>query len=342
MDDAPPVQYVKTSDGFDIAYAVSGEGSPLVFMPVRFSHIDLWNQGGLPIGGWGKGLSARFRFVRYDGRGQGLSTRGLTGGVTMDTLERDLEAVIEHLQLGRFILFGYGWSAHAAVNYAIRRPERLRMLVLLACSVTGAAWPSAMHESLADDDWDLFVRSQSGIGQVADIPTTLRFMKLAITPADYGALMRAFSRSDLGNVLSRVQTPTLVIHARESLLFRAEESIKVAASIPRSRLVLTDGASSFADPTQGLKALDDFLASLSDVEEPGAAASGVARQTDGVSGREIEVLRLIAAGRSNQQIADELVISASTVAKHVSSIYAKTGAANRVEAASYARDHGLV
>jgi two-component system, NarL family, response regulator LiaR len=55
----------------------------------------------------------------------------------------------------------------------------------------------------------------------------------------------------------------------------------------------------------------------------------------------VEVLRLVAAGKSNQQIADELVISLFTVNRHVSNIFAKTGAANRAEAASYATRQGL-
>lgn len=62
---------------------------------------------------------------------------------------------------------------------------------------------------------------------------------------------------------------------------------------------------------------------------------------DGLSQREAEVLRLIAAGRSNQQIADGLVISLNTVARHVAHILDKTGAANRTEAAAYAYRHRL-
>ena len=53
------------------------------------------------------------------------------------------------------------------------------------------------------------------------------------------------------------------------------------------------------------------------------------------------MLRLIAAGRSNQQIADEFVISLNTVQRHVSNILTKTGLTNRVEAAVYAHEHGL-
>jgi DNA-binding NarL/FixJ family response regulator len=62
---------------------------------------------------------------------------------------------------------------------------------------------------------------------------------------------------------------------------------------------------------------------------------------DGLSEREVEVLRLVALGKTNQQIADELVISLNTVLRHVSSIFNKTGAANRMEAANYARARGL-
>jgi DNA-binding NarL/FixJ family response regulator len=50
----------------------------------------------------------------------------------------------------------------------------------------------------------------------------------------------------------------------------------------------------------------------------------------------------VTAGRTNQQIADELVISLNTVARHVSNIFGKTGVANRAEAASYAHSRGLV
>ena len=62
---------------------------------------------------------------------------------------------------------------------------------------------------------------------------------------------------------------------------------------------------------------------------------------DELTSREIEVLRLIAIGRSNADIAMVLAISLNTVATHVRNILAKTGCANRTEAAAYAMRHGL-
>ncbi len=61
----------------------------------------------------------------------------------------------------------------------------------------------------------------------------------------------------------------------------------------------------------------------------------------GLSAREVEVLRLVAAGRSNRAIADALFLAPGTVGIHVTHILAKTNTANRTEAAAFARDHGL-
>src|SRR5262249_27312608 len=62
----------------------------------------------------------------------------------------------------------------------------------------------------------------------------------------------------------------------------------------------------------------------------------------GLTQREVEVLRLIAVGKSNRDIANALFVSPNTVANHVRSILTKTGTANRTEAAAYAQRHDLL
>ena len=69
-------------------------------------------------------------------------------------------------------------------------------------------------------------------------------------------------------------------------------------------------------------------------------SSGV--DTAGLSPRELEVVRLVAAGRSNHAIAAELVLSEKTVARHLSNIFGKLGVGSRTAAAAYAYEHGLV
>jgi LuxR family transcriptional regulator, maltose regulon positive regulatory protein len=61
-----------------------------------------------------------------------------------------------------------------------------------------------------------------------------------------------------------------------------------------------------------------------------------------LTARELEVLELLAGGRPNQQIAEELVVTLDTVKKHVSHILDKLGAANRTQAVARARDLGLL
>ena len=61
----------------------------------------------------------------------------------------------------------------------------------------------------------------------------------------------------------------------------------------------------------------------------------------GLTGREIEVLRLVAEGRSNPDIARVLVLSHKTVERHLSNIFTKLDVPSRTAAAAYAHEHGL-
>ena len=62
---------------------------------------------------------------------------------------------------------------------------------------------------------------------------------------------------------------------------------------------------------------------------------------DGLTAREAEVLREIAAGRSNREIADTLSISEATVKTHINNLFSKTGVRDRAQAVVYAMRHGL-
>src|SRR6185503_20232339 len=136
---------------------------------------------------------------------------------------------------------------------------------------------------------------------------------------------RAGQIYDAEEVLAQLLTPTLVLHPRDNVSLAVEASMKVA-QLSRGSLVVIDGADSHGDATQGVRAIEAFVDSLPQVrprQEP---------PVESLSSREREVLGLIAAGRSNQQIADELVISLNTVTHHVTNILGKTQSANRTEA----------
>ncbi len=65
-------------------------------------------------------------------------------------------------------------------------------------------------------------------------------------------------------------------------------------------------------------------------------------ENNGLSDREIEILRLVATGASNKEIASQLFISTNTVKVHLRNIFAKIGVELRTEAAMYVVNHGLL
>jgi len=117
-----------------------------------------------------------------------------------------------------------------------------------------------------------------------------------------------------------------VIHEAETLV---HHSLFLMDRDPPRAFSLADRARALASPI----GQERVLRLLPQVSSPVAV--------DGLSGREMDVLRLLAAGLSNKEIGDRLYISTNTAANHVRSILMKTGAANRTQAAIYATEHRL-
>jgi len=83
------------------------------------------------------------------------------------------------------------------------------------------------------------------------------------------------------------------------------------------------------------------LGATADAAEAGALAAGPDALPAGLTAREAEVLRLVAAGKTNRDIAVELVISEHTVARHLQNMFAKLGVSTRAAATAYAYAHDL-
>ena len=89
----------------------------------------------------------------------------------------------------------------------------------------------------------------------------------------------------------------------------------------------------------GMRPLMERVVALKQRVEAQPAA--IPAYPDGLTQREVEVLRLVAAGKSNPEIGEMLFISPRTVTTHVSNILNKVNAANRAEASTYAAHQGL-
>jgi DNA-binding NarL/FixJ family response regulator len=336
--DPPPVQYVRTTDGYDIAYGVAGTGTAVVYLPYLFQHFSLF---------WSTvrraSLSAfaeRFKVYVYDGRGQGSSTRGLHESLTLDDLERDLDAVVSRVDEPKFVLYGPASFGLVALRYAVRRPERITALVLWNYIDSPLATYARSLRALAADDWDNYLQNAARASwHEYDASLMMRLLPETMTQMDHGILARTLRSGSAEGVCERVTAPTLVLATRPGARSgqNEESGRRLAAMIPGAQLRLLDSNGLNPEdgrPPSAVLAIEEFLRGLPEAQIAPSASYGL-------SEREVQVLRLVAAGRSNQQIADALVISPSTVLHHVTNILTKTGCHNRTEAAVYARDHRI-
>lgn len=121
-------------------------------------------------------------------------------------------------------------------------------------------------------------------------------------------------------------------------------ALEAPYEIARTRVLIGDACRSLGDAEASALEYD---ASRSIFERLGAKPEMVrmgagASTSHGLSRRELEVLRLIASGKSNREIAGALVISEHTVARHVHNIFTKLGVSSRAGATAYAFEHDVV
>jgi DNA-binding CsgD family transcriptional regulator/pimeloyl-ACP methyl ester carboxylesterase len=349
----PRISYARGADGVSLAFTVSGDGPALVFVPwVPFSNLRMEWQNPFLYRVFEQ-LAQDLTLVHYDGRGTGHSQRDVTD-VSLEAMVSDLEAVIGRTGLAQVGLLGQYNSCPHAIAYAARHPERVSRMVLFGGSARGWAAMSARQTqallSLIEQDWDLFADTAAhqwmgwSAGEagraVAD------GIRAAVTPRIARATMQAASAADVTELLPRVAAQTLVLHPRDMTQIPVDVARSLAMALPRGRLVLLEGAQPvlFTEHPDGIVSLltSFFRDGVEPAETPAAVASGrPVPPSDGLSPRELQVLRLLAAGESNSQVARRLGLSTHTVERHVANLYRKIGARGRADATAYALRHGL-
>jgi len=204
--------------------------------------------------------------------------------------------------------------------------------------------------SLIEQDWDLFADTAAhqwmgwSAGEAGR--AVANGIRAAVTPQIARATMQAASAADVTELLPRVAARTLVLHPRDMTQIPVDVAQSLAMALPRGRLVLLDGAQPvlFTEhPDEVVSLLTGFFRDGAEPAEtpPAVAAGRLVPPPDGLSPRELEVLRLLAAGESNAQIARRLGLSTHTIERHVANLYRKIGARGRADATAYALRHGL-
>jgi DNA-binding CsgD family transcriptional regulator len=335
----PRVQFARTRDGVNVAFWCLGRGFPLIILPVLpFSHIQLeWPNERFRR--WYQSLAERFTLIRYDARGSGLSTRPVDD-YTLDLVLLDLDAVVERLQLRRFAILANFSAGPLGVAYAVAHPDTVSHLVLWCAYARGSDYsdspPIRAMRMLIDHDWETYTEaaahSMLGWGEGEEAHRFAAYLRHCLSQNEARRYYKTIRSLDVTSLLSCVRVPTLIVQRTRINYPDLSMAQELASSIPDARLALLDGSSIapfIGDMDAALETISDFVRAQ-ELLVPG-----------GLTPREVEVLRLIAAGRSNRQIAEQLVLSERTVARHITNIYGKTGANSRADATAYAFRHGL-
>lgn len=172
--------------------------------------------------------------------------------------------------------------------------------------------------------------------------------------AELRATASAYGSTGLEALAQRAHGAVLVAdgQAHEALAWlrtacRLWQDLEAPYDTARTRLLLAEAYRSLDDEDQAVLELDaaqaafEELGALPDLRRVSQLRGG-STLPDGLSRREVEVLRLVATGKTNHEIAAELYISDKTVARHVVNIYLKLDVSSRAAATAYAFDHGLV
>ncbi len=332
-----------------IAYATVGAGQAL-FLPAWWvSHItEDWR--GDAFRGFVEALAQRYRVIRYDRPGTGLSDRDRPA----DTLNLDYEAallgaLVDHLSEGEVVrMLAISCGASSAVAYSVRNPGRVDRLVLYGAYASGRELgPPAVRDALVG-----LVRSAWGLGSralvdvfapsmgPADRESFGAFQRSASTADAAGDLLQLVYQYDIRDLLPRVDVPTLVVHREHDRAVPLRAGRDVAALVPGAQLVTLPGDAHLpwhGSPEQTLEVMAEFL----DLPAP-VGRRQEATGIDELSGREREVLALVAEGLSDADIATRLFLSPHTVHRHVANIRRKLGLHSRSAAAAAAGRAGLV
>jgi pimeloyl-ACP methyl ester carboxylesterase/DNA-binding CsgD family transcriptional regulator len=326
---------------------VTGEGSPIVAPAWWVSHLELDWEDEKFRELWGL-VGEGYGLVRYDRLGVGMSDRDVRDeDLTLDGEIELLRAVLDELDMGRVVVIGGSSGGCAAIAFAARYPERVDRLLLYGAYADGTAIakPEVRDAIVAtvSSHWglgsrllaDLFLGETNSVEQ----ERLARYQRAAASPQTAAALLELVYRNDVRAELERVGAPTLVVHRRADRAIPYRLGRELAAAIPGARLMPLDGDAHFpwaGDVYSVARALRSALAP--EARAPFAAEPAAAL----LSSREREVLALVAAGLSDQEIAEQLVLSRHTVHRHVANIRHKLGRGSRAAAVAEAARLGLL
>lgn len=329
-------------DGRRIAYATVGEGPTLLFGGRWVTHLEEeWEDPHARA--FFDELAGTHRVVRYDRLGAGLSDRDGVGRPTVESEMRALATVVDACSRDRVSLFACSCAGVATARFAGVAPGRVEKLVFFGSYASRSDVPEATRRSIVDfvrTNWPLAAQMLAGLilpkADGSAIEAMSRYQRHSASAEVAGAFLELDLTADARGYLPSVETPTLVLHRRGDRTVPISHGREVARLLPNARFVALDGDAHlpWLDDQRALRrALVGFLGDSAATEVNGDSP---------LSSRETEVLRLVAAGLTNREIASSLVLSEHTVHRHVANLLRKLGQSSRAAAAASATRAGLI
>jgi class 3 adenylate cyclase/pimeloyl-ACP methyl ester carboxylesterase len=301
-----------------------GNGPTVVHMPEQpFSHQLLWPK---VFPEQYDGMNARFRTIRYDVRGSGLSERGVTD-FSLEAMLRDLEAVVAELD-EPFALVAQFDSVPVAVTFAVRQSERVSQLVLIDGYTCFNDYEKGqalgIERAVREKDWALSTEIISGVLAGLDGEAALahaEYLRACIDQNAYAASQEAIEAYDVRELLDKVAAATLVLHTKTNRWLPEEVSRKLAAGIRHSQLAVIDDAQLRSLP----EILGDFILAASPLDPDASAGTEPSLRiilfTDIVG--HTEMMRRLGDELGRQVLRDHERITRETLRRH-SGIEVKT------------------
>jgi pimeloyl-ACP methyl ester carboxylesterase/DNA-binding CsgD family transcriptional regulator len=328
--------------GRRIAYAAVGEGPPLVFGAKWVSHLEEeWDDP--RARSFYEELARNHLVVRYDRLGAGLSDRHVPGPPSVDRETSVLEAVIDASAGANATIFACSCAAIVTASLAARSPERVDKLVFFGSYVSRDDLPEATRRSIVDFvrvNWPLAAQMLAGLivphASGDEIAALSRYKRHSADADVAAAFLELELNGDARPFLPRVTMPTLVLHRRGDRAVPIALGRELASLLPNARFIALSGDSHLPhvdDQREVHRALAGFVDDAVSIERNGDSP---------LTGREAEVLRLVAAGLSNREIASSLVLSEHTVHRHVANILRKLTQSSRAAAAAHATRAGYI
>jgi class 3 adenylate cyclase len=234
----PTIKFVKRKDGVRLAYSIFGSGPGLIYVTPWVTDLAHFLEDTHTIKFWND-LARSFTIVIYDKHGCGQSDRDRTQ-FSLEGELQDLETIVDHVELDKFILFGMSCAGPVAITYASQNPDKITQMILYA---TWANGNDIAREDVRSAIVNM-IKASWGIGSktiaelfVPNAPPEIqeqltKFQRVSCSPEMAAELLHLGYSIDVTSLIPGINIPTLILHREGDKTAPVREGRRLASDMP--------------------------------------------------------------------------------------------------------------